>query len=139
MSRGPGRVEQAIVRALRVVGGARAKELAAYVFDTSNVTAAQLSSVRRALRRLEARRGIAPDSPAGGRLYRLSAPARSGDRVKKTTRRTKIPAASDPPRPVGAPIPLADVAVPYPASTRALGIRRNPVAPRRRRGEPGSY
>lgn len=59
MSRGPGHVERGILEGLRNLGrsSADARELAGYIFevDRASLTAAQLGSVRRALRRLAMR------------------------------------------------------------------------------------
>jgi hypothetical protein len=58
MSRGLGRVEQAVLAAIRDAALTRTAAIAAYAFvvqDEAKLTASQLASTRRALRRLKAR------------------------------------------------------------------------------------
>ena len=74
MSRGPGRVERAIVDGLREHQVTRTTAIAAYVFevkDEAELTAAQLVSTRRALRRLATRGEIVEVPPAKESAWRL--------------------------------------------------------------------
>jgi hypothetical protein len=74
MSRGPGRVEQAIVEGLRAHQITRTAAIAAYVFevkDEAELTTAQLGSTRRALRRLAARGEIVEVLPVKESAWRL--------------------------------------------------------------------
>jgi hypothetical protein len=66
MSRGPGRVEQAVLEAIRAAALTRTAAIAAHAFavtDEAELTASQLASVRRALRRLAARGDIVEQPP----------------------------------------------------------------------------
>jgi hypothetical protein len=117
MSRGPGYVEKTLVANMQRLVRPTTRELAASVFEVPEeaLTASQLGSVRRALRRLAARGDVQ------GSHHRA---APSNWRIAPRLR-----------RPPSAPEPLGEAAqhVPFAGSTRTLGLRRTPVARQRGR------
>jgi hypothetical protein len=74
MSRGPGRVERAIITGMRGHRLTRTAAIAAAVYgvDEARLSAAQLVSVRRALRRLAARGEIVEQPPVKESAWRLA-------------------------------------------------------------------
>jgi hypothetical protein len=89
MSRGPGRVEQAVLEAVRNAALTRTAAIAAYAFavkDEAELTASQLVSTRRALHRLADRGDILEVPPVKESAWR---PARHGaTRRRQTTDNT---------------------------------------------------
>jgi hypothetical protein len=154
MSRGPGVIERRVLECVTEELCLDALQIAAEVFameytserywerDESRLTAAQIGSVRRALRRL-AVRGVIERAPMfshkGRACWRLSAtPTR-----KRRSKSAGKPAAASRPLPSWRTDPSyataptipgnPDNTAPFAASTRLLGLRRNPVQLRRRR------
>src|SRR5260370_38019669 len=152
MSRGPGKVERAVLDRVAGCYYDDTVTLTSAVFgvDCDRLTAAQLGSVRRVLRRLEARgvvRRLVLRTAEGRILWdvlqpRKSAPRKSGAAKKPAAVPPIVsPEENQPLDPSRAIFGNPDANLPFAASTRVLGLRRNPVQSRRRRrpGDQGIY
>jgi hypothetical protein len=119
MSRGPGKIENAVVTSMLRLVRPTASQLAAVVYEVpeERLSPSQLGSVRRALRRLAERGIVTGETPPAAIVWQLV--ERHG------------PASTTAP-----PQEDAVVHLPIAGSTGTLGLRRVPVG--RRRGRAGA-
>jgi hypothetical protein len=87
MSRGPGKIESAVLEGVERLSAPSTVTLACYAYGIypgheADLTPAQLGSVQRALRRLKARGEVVEHVPARASIWRLA----------RTARRDKAPA-----------------------------------------------
>jgi hypothetical protein len=75
MSRGPGKVETAVLEGVRRLASPSTATLACYAYnlaDEADLTPAQIGSVQRALRRLKARGEVVEIVPPRSSIWRLA-------------------------------------------------------------------